>query len=93
VNAHDHSYGSERDDCVDYLERIVYLLDNELDKADCEVVEMHLQECGPCLERYDLQKTVKSLVRRSCGESAPEGLRERVRLRLHEVTVQITEGP
>ena len=80
------------DDCVDYIERIVYLIDNELDQADCAVVEMHLRECGPCLERHDLQKAVKQLVARSCSESAPESLRDRVRLQLREVRVQITEG-
>ena len=53
---------------------------------------MHLRECGPCLERHDLQKAVKQLVARSCSESAPESLRDRVRLQLREVRVQITEG-
>lgn len=86
--SHDHS----GDECADYLERIVYLLDNELDEADCVVVQTHLRECGPCLERYDLQRTVKAVVARSCSESAPDGLRERVRLRIREVQVQITEG-
>ena len=79
------------DECADYLEQIVYLLDNELDEADCIVVQTHLRECGPCLERYDLQRTVKAVVARACGESAPDGLRERVRLRIREVQVQITE--
>ena len=53
-----HEHGS--DDCVDYIERIVYFIDNELDQADCAVVEMHLRECGPCLERYDLQRPSSS---------------------------------
>jgi len=88
VSTHDH----EKEDCVDYIERIVYLIDNELDQADCAVVEMHLRECGPCLEKYDLQKAVKHLVARSCAESAPESLRDRVRLQLREVRIQISEG-
>ena len=53
---------------------------------------MHLRECGPCLERYDLQRTVKQLVARSCSESAPESLRDRVRVQLREVQIRITEG-
>ena len=88
VSEHEHG----KDDCVDYIERIVYFIDNELDQADCAVVEMHLRECGPCLERHDLQKAVKQLVQRSCSESAPESLRDRVRLQLREVRVQITES-
>ena len=89
MSTHEHG---DKDECVDYIERIVYMIDNELDQADCAVVEMHLRECGPCLERYDLQRAVKQLVARSCAESAPESLRDRVRLQLREVRIQITEG-
>ncbi|WP_426245102.1 mycothiol system anti-sigma-R factor [Nocardioides sp. LHG3406-4] len=82
---------SEHHDCADYLERIVYFLDNELDDADCAAVRGHLDECGPCLEKYDLQRTVKSIVARSCSERAPEGLLDRVRVQIREVQVRITE--
>ena len=54
--------------CADYLERIIYLLDNELDETDCSVVRQHLEECGPCLHKYDLERTVKAVVARSCSE-------------------------
>ena len=53
------------DDCSEYLERIVYFLDNELDEADCSAVRLHLDHCNPCLEKYDLQRTVKAVVARS----------------------------
>ncbi|WP_110241908.1 mycothiol system anti-sigma-R factor [Nocardioides gilvus] len=78
--------------CADYLERIVYFLDNELDEADCSVVQQHLDECGPCLNKYDLQKTVKTIVARSCSESAPQSLRERVLVEIREVQLRISEG-
>ena len=80
-----------RDECADFLERIVYFIDNELDEADCSAVRHHLDECGPCLEKYDLQRTVKSVVARSCTEQAPEGLLNRVRVQIREVQVRITE--
>ena len=85
---HEHfvkAYGLEGDQAgrferlsADYLERIVYFLDNELDEADCSAVRMHLDECGPCLQKYDLERTVKAVVARSCHESAPEALRSTV---------------
>lgn len=78
-------------DCADFLERIVYFLDNELDEADCSAVRHHLDECGPCLRKYDLERTVKQVVARSCTEHAPEGLRERVMFQIREVQVRITE--
>ena len=82
---------SEGDDCADYLDRIVAFIDNELDRADCSVVRAHLDSCNPCLEKYDLQRTVKSLVARSCSEVAPAELRERVRVQIRAVQVRITD--
>ncbi|UAL28497.1 mycothiol system anti-sigma-R factor [Nocardioides rotundus] len=78
-------------ECVDFVEQIVYLIDNELDDDDVVVVRRHLQECGPCLERYDVQKAVKALVARSCAESAPPELRDRIRLAISKVQVTWSE--
>ena len=89
-----HTHGNEptASECADFLEQIVYLIDNELDKDDCALVRAHLDSCNPCLERYDLQRTVKSIVARSCSEAAPDELRQRVLFRIREVQVQIREG-
>ena len=81
-----------KEDCADFLERIVYLLDNELDESECALVRMHLEECHPCLETYDLQRTVKAVVARSCSEVAPETLKERVRVQIREIQVKIQES-
>lgn len=91
---HEHSHQDPSlADCADFLERIVYFLDNELDAADCSAVRLHLDSCNPCLEKYDLQRTVKSVVARSCSEAAPEELRQRVMMRIRQVQVEIrTEG-
>ncbi len=78
-------------ECADFLERIVYFLDNELDEADCSAVRVHLDQCNPCLEKYDLQRTVKAVVARSCHESAPDDLRQRVLMRIRQVQVEIRE--
>lgn len=91
--SHDHTQDPSLADCADFLERIVYFLDNELDEADCSAVRLHLDSCNPCLEKYDLQRTVKSVVARSCSEVAPDELRQRVMLRIRQVQVEIrTEG-
>lgn len=90
---HDHDHGTEPTarECADILDQIVYFLDNELDQADCSVVRMHLDSCNPCLEKYDLQRTVKSVVARSCTEVASDELRQKVMFRIREVQVQIRE--
>ena len=78
--------------CAAFLERIVCLLDNELDVGAVAEVKAHLDDCAPCLQSYDLQRTVKALVARSCMEHAPESLRQRVRIQIQQIQVTYTEG-
>jgi len=82
-------------DCSEVIHQIFVFIDNELDDASCGEIQQHLDECGPCLAKYNLERTVKALVARSCSEQAPEELREKVLLRIREVQVTITEtsGP
>jgi mycothiol system anti-sigma-R factor len=88
-----HGHGEpSASDCADFLDQIVYFIDNELDEADCTVVKAHLDSCSPCLEKYDLQRTVKSVVARSCAEAAPADLRQRVLLQIRAVQVEIRKG-
>jgi mycothiol system anti-sigma-R factor len=79
--------------CSEVLQRIFFFIDNELDSADCEEIRHHLDDCRPCLEKYNLECTVKALVQRSCHEHAPETLRERVLLRIRQVHVEIHTDP
>jgi len=78
-------------DCSEVLERMFIFIDNELADADCADIQRHLDECAPCLQKYDLERTVKALVARSCPEHAPEGLRDRVLMSIRHIQVQITE--
>ena len=79
--------------CAEVLQRMFFFIDNELDRADCDQIQRHLDDCGPCLEKYDLERTVKALVQRSCAEHAPETLRDRVLLRIRQVHVDIYTDP
>ena len=79
-------------DCRKVLEKVYYYLDGELpdDHEKAEIRE-HLDECAPCLRAYGVEQEVKALVARSCGrDHAPDGLRERLLLKLREVRVEIT---
>jgi mycothiol system anti-sigma-R factor len=91
VSTHQHSADPSASECSEFLDQIVYFIDNELDAADCAVVRAHLDSCNPCLERYDLQRTVKSIVARSCSEAAPDELRQRVMFRIREVQIQLRD--
>jgi len=75
-------------DCREELERLYLLLDQEADEATCAEIRAHMQICGECLDTYDVEVLVKSLVSRSCRERAPEPLRQRVLYSIRTVHVQ-----
>lgn len=77
-------------DCSEVLGRMFVFIDNELDSAGCAQIQQHLDECGPCLAKYNLERTVKAVVARSCTEVAPTGLRERVMVSIREVQIRIS---
>ena len=74
-----HSGPPTKEECAHTIERVYEFLDHELDTASAETIRQHLAACEPCLDTYDLEQMVKSLVRRSCGgDVAPAQLRTRV---------------
>ncbi len=86
---HGHDQPAQKDaiaQCADFLQGIVYLLDNELADADVSAVRTHLDSCNPCFETYDLQRRVKELVARSCAETAPAELRFKITMLCREVS-------
>ncbi|RYE80597.1 MAG: mycothiol system anti-sigma-R factor [Myxococcales bacterium] len=78
-------------DCSEAIGRMFVFIDKELDQASCSDIQRHLDECGPCLAKYELEVAVKSLVARSCSEVAPSELRDRVRLSIQQISIRIQE--
>ena len=44
---HTHGDGPTNEECVDFLERIMRLIDNELEEGDCAVVRAHIDTSTP----------------------------------------------
>ena len=66
-------------DCEQMLDRVYQFLDHELDSASSDEIREHLASCEPCLDRYDVEQAVKTLVNRCCGgDKAPTHLRTKV---------------
>ena len=76
-------------DCAQALARVYEYLDGELSPADLDRIREHIDDCGPCLKQYDLDIALKALVRRSCRESAPADLRERIMVKITEIRIDI----
>ena len=80
-------------DCSQVLANLYLFLDSEIDEASSADIRHHLEECGPCLEKYDLDRVVKMLVARSCCEQAPQPLRSKVLTTIRQVQLTISAEP
>ncbi|MDQ1696998.1 MAG: hypothetical protein QOJ03_2351 [Frankiaceae bacterium] len=85
------SCGNPHDvDCSEVIEQVYLYLDGEIDDAVRAKVRDHLDECAPCLRQFGLEQDVKALVARCCGgDTAPDGLKQRLIVRLQEVRVEL----
>lgn len=77
--------------CGEALENLYLFLDREIDDASCEEIQAHLDGCASCLVAFDLEYMVKTLVQRSCEETAPEPLRNKVLMQIRAVQIEITQ--
>jgi mycothiol system anti-sigma-R factor len=76
-------------DCSQVLAELWLLLDNECDRERRELLQRHLEECGPCLEEYGLEEHLKALLARKCrGEHAPDTLKQRLRESIREIMMR-----
>lgn len=85
--------------CADVLAEVWLFLDDECDGSRRALLSRHLDECGPCLAEYGLDKKLKKLLATKCGgEHAPEGLRNKLRQQirvavLEQAEVTVESGP
>ncbi|MBT1003081.1 mycothiol system anti-sigma-R factor [Paenarthrobacter sp. DKR-5] len=71
-------------DCDDSrIERIYEYLDGAVPKADIVEIKKHLDECPDCREQHDLECVIRTVVKRSCKEAAPENLKNSILDRIH----------
>lgn len=76
-------------DCSDTrIERIYKYLDGALSRADIDEVQRHLAECEQCNAEHDLECIIRTVVRRSCSEKAPESLKVSIMRRISEIRVE-----
>ncbi|MBT0768077.1 mycothiol system anti-sigma-R factor [Kineosporia sp. J2-2] len=76
-------------DCSKVLDQVYEYLDGEMGEAELAQIRVHLEECSPCLQQYDLDVALKALVRRCCRETAPADLRERIMVKITEARIDL----
>ena len=83
--------------CNDCRESLVLFIDNEIeDSATFNQIAFHLQECDACRNQLEIERRALNLIRtllsRSCCETAPSTLQERIAHQLHELQLQEMAG-
>jgi len=77
-------------DCSVVISEVYLYLDLECSEDRRSLIQKHLDECDGCLREYGIEHEVKALVSRCCGdEKAPVELRERLRVKLDQLEVQV----
>jgi anti-sigma factor (TIGR02949 family) len=65
--------------CREALEHLYEFLDRELTPEDERTVRAHLEACGPCVERFDVERAFLRFIEARCRtRGAPPELRRRI---------------
>ena len=77
-------------DCGVVISEVYLYLDLECSEDRRALIQKHLDDCSGCLREYGIEHEVKALVARCCGaEKAPTELRERLRIKLDQLEIQV----
>lgn len=75
------SGSSERpiyDPCQEAVATLYTYLDGELTYDRRELIRHHLDECEPCLKKFDFEAELKKVIALKCRDEVPQSLRMRV---------------
>lgn len=85
-NVINNLFGSkEENDCMKVLDMLDRILDEEANPAERQKFTDHIEKCMPCYEKYNLDKSMKELLRVRCNHSkVPAGLVDSIRLQISQ---------
>lgn len=80
-------------DCSEVLEHLYAFHDHELSDEQADHIRQHLMACEPCLERFQVEDALRTLIRKCCNSDAIASADLRVRVQASITkTVIITEA-
>lgn len=81
-------------DCPDSrVEKLYEYLDGALSHDDIVEIKNHLEGCPECAEEHDLECLIRTVVKRSCREVAPETLKAGILARISEIKTTEHSSP
>lgn len=69
---------SSQNPCSQKLGEIYEYLDGALSCDELQKMDDHLKNCEHCAKEHDLECVIRSVVKRSCCEAAPQDLKEKI---------------
>lgn len=79
--------------CTDKLKSIYESLDGALSCQDLKDLNAHLSECEHCAKEYDLECVIRSVVKRTCSETAPSDLKQKIIARIDTLRAEGHPNP
>jgi len=67
-------------ECDEAIRMVLEYLDNELEQPNHDALEAHIHKCRSCYTRVEFEKRLKGLVRETPPETAPEDLKQRIKI-------------
>ena len=59
-------------ECQEAVETLYTFLDNELTAELRQDIQRHLDDCYPCLEAFEFEVELRTLIQRKCRDRVPE---------------------
>jgi len=66
--------------CKEWFDQLYRYLDKDLDDIVWKDVEVHMKNCRPCCDRYDIEIQLRERLQKSCKfEACTEALKLRIK--------------
>ena len=85
------SHREDHDACARALSQVQAFLHHELDEADEDLIRAHLDACEQCLENFDIEQTITTLIKR-CHPPASASSELRMRITRRSISMRHVEG-
>lgn len=74
--------------CMKFLgESLEPFLDEEISIEDEKAFREHIEKCMPCFERFNLDKTIKEVLKSKCKKKeVPDGLVDSIRVQISQTS-------
>ena len=82
----------DKGECTEAVEVLYHYLDGQLTAERRILIRRHLDDCPPCLDAFDFEAELRTVIAHKCRERVPDHLRVRVAEAIRAVMNE-SDGP